>query len=201
MKYLKIIFVFVALCTVSAIRSQTQPSKEATQKYILQIFKATYGYEEIRSDGNKYVIESGQLGDYITGPYIRHTVFSDCSFLSFARKSSTDNLCSYGYEYRGINWAKMQGIEDWNIALASTSPIKFLFIKFTTNILRMGVIGHRGQNCSDNGFSGTGEKQSVNHILFPYRNEDGVRERLVKALNHLSKLEKEEQAKNDIFGQ
>jgi len=42
--------------------------------------------------------------------------------------------------------------------------------------------------------------QSVNYVLIPYLNQEGIKARLIKALDHLNKLEKEEQAKNDPFG-
>jgi hypothetical protein len=79
----------------------------------------------------------------------------------------------------------------------SNSPVKYLSISFTPNsILRTGFTSH---GCVIEGFKHYGEKQSVSHILFPYRDEEGVKERLIKALNHLSKLAKEEKSKHDPF--
>ena len=138
--------------------------------------------------GSCFAVNMGEKLDYFK--------FNNSS-IEFSRKALTEGYCTEGYEFTKVNWAKMESITDWN-GIATNSPVGVLYVKFPNNsILRTGYID---SNCNKEGFSTYGTTQSVSYVLFPYLNQEGVRERLVKALNHLSKLEKEEQAKNDPFG-
>ena len=191
MKTLNTFFIVLTLIFVSNSYAQTQPDKKTTQDYINKIFSDTFGFEQKNSSGEVYKICTS-LGNYFT-------IFfkSKSSSIYFGREAVTADRCNFAYEFTEINWAKMEYINDWD-GVATNSPVGVLYIKFPNNsILRKGRID---SNCNKEGFSRYGITQSVGFVLFPYLNQEGVRERLVKALNHLSKLEKEEQAKNDPFG-
>lgn len=186
MKTLNTIFIVLTLIFVSNSYAQTQPDKKTTKEYLEKVFVSTYNFELKRSGV-----------DYKITGYFNGFEFYNTSDFKYSMTSLTDGYCSLGYEFYKINWAKMESIADWD-GVAIDSPVSVLFIKFPNNsILRDGRIDI---NCNKEGFSRYGTTQSVSYVLFPYLNQEGVRERLVKALNHLSKLEKEEQAKNDPFG-
>lgn len=186
MKKLNTFFIVLTLIFVSNSNAQTQPDKETTLNYLNSAFDSTLYFELKFNDGVVYKIS-------FRGNYFK---FNNRS-IEFSRKALTEGYCTEGYEFTKVNWAKMESITDWN-GIATNSPVGVLYVKFPNNsILRTGYID---SNCNKEGFSTYGTTQSVSYVLFPYLNQEGVRERLVKALNHLSKLEKEEQAKNDPFG-
>jgi hypothetical protein len=172
--------------------AQTEPDKATTESYIKKIFNETEDYEDHLKEGAKYRITSwyGRAPHDLSFNY-------DNTTLSFTATAITDGMCSEGYAYRNISWAKLLNIEE-DPATTNDSPVKMLKIRFLSNsVIRTG---YTNDNCDFSGFSFYGREENVSTILFPYRNEPGVRERLIKALNHLSKLEKEEQAANDPFG-
>lgn len=184
-------FIVLTLIFVSNSYAQTQPDKKTTEKYIEKIFYETLGFELKHSTGEVYKIQIG------IGEYFRCEFYSHKGRICFGKSAVTDGKCNFAYDFSEINWAKMKSIANWN-GVATNSPVSVLYIEFPDNsILRRGYID---SDCNHEGFSSNGTTQSVNYVLIPYLNQEGVRERLVKALNHLSKLEKEEQAKNDPFG-
>ncbi|WP_159801780.1 hypothetical protein [Flavobacterium sp. MK4S-17] len=186
MKKLNTIFIVLTLIFVSNSYAQTQPDKKTTYNYIEKLFSDTYDFELKFNDGVVYKI-AFQDG------YFEFDTYN----IRFSRRALTEGYCTEGYRFSEVNWAKMESITDWN-GISTNSPVGVLYIKFPSNsVLRTGYID---SNCNKEGFSSFGTTQSVSYVLFPYLNQEGVRERLVKALNHLSKLEKEEQAKNDPFG-
>ncbi len=195
MKLPNTFFLLLSLALISNSYAQSEPDYKTTYEYIKKIFDETTGYEYITERGVVY--KSGSL-------HIRHS--HNVTYYKFNKISKNEisfgqdapsGYCSYFYEYRNIDWAKMQSIS-MVPGTASNSPVKYLSISFTPNsILREG---HTDTGCEIVGFKYFGVTQSVSHILFPYRDEEGVKERLIKALNHLSKLAKEEKAKNDPFG-
>lgn len=191
MKLLKTFFLLFSLAIVNNSYAQNEPDYRTTFGYIKKIFDETTGYEYIKGDAKYRIISSEHKNCY------NHSKEFTSESLRFSQVDETDKYCSVGYWYYNIDWAKMQSITILTDA-SSNSPVKYLSISFTPNsILRTGYIR---EGCVLEGFKRFGEKQSVNHILFPYRDEEGVKERLIKALNHLSKLAKEEKAKNDPFG-
>lgn len=198
-----LIIVFTGKCF-----AQNSFDKSAVRKVVNQLFYQTLGHEEIRENGNVYRLEEpffNMSSNTIFQLIHKLAYFSgNHSSLSFSRKAlEGSNLCSFGYSYKNINWAKIYSFEDWQMADFSVdSPIKFLVIKFNdNNITRTGYVGHRGQNCNNmNAFSNYGTEQSVDYILFPYRNLEGNRERLIKAIKQLGKLENAEQAEKDPLG-
>ncbi len=190
MKILKTLFIFLALVYVGNIFGQDLPDKETTKNYIKKIFFETEDYEEKMNNGAMYKVGGGEICGWKSMKF-------DYA-LRYCVMSKSENWCSHCFEFRNIKWEKMLSIED-DGNLAPDSPVKYLKINFIPNsILFEGYISP--SSCNENGYSYCGTEKSTSFIYFPYRNEEGVRERLVKALNHLSKLEKEEQAKNDPFG-
>lgn len=168
---------------------QSEPDKEITIEYVNKIMNDTEGYDQKNINGHEYIIHS-------------------VSFYSFALIIDVSNqntaYCSTRYYYDNINWAKVQSI-DLETSASISSPVKFLIVNFVPNSIlwkgrrydeKLGP-NFRSENCNDGVFE---ISKSISSIRVPYRDEEGVRERLIKALNHLSKLEKEEQAKNDPFG-
>ncbi len=199
MKLQKSIYLLLVLFIVNINYSQTEPDKKTTLAYITKIFNETSGYEFI-NDGIQYKIknlffnEPGNTGNISYNAAIEIKE----NYISFGQLAPS-GYCSFGYKFKNIDWAKMRNIYDANAtSVASNSPVKLLGINFTPNsILREG---HTNYKCNAQGYKYLGETQSVGFILFPYRDEEGVKERLIRAFNHLSKLAKEEQAKNDPFG-
>lgn len=191
MKKLNTFFIVLTLIFVSISNAQTQPDKKTTLNYINNIFFDTQDYEEKMNNGAVFKVGGGEICGW-----------KDMRFdyyLRYCRISTSDSWCSYCTEYRNISWEKMLSIEDSDSDLLPDSPVKYLKIIFVPNsILFEGYT--KPSSCNDQNYSYCGKEKSTSWIYFPYRNEEGVRERLVKALNHLSKLEKEEQAKNDPFG-
>ncbi len=191
MKTLNTFFLLLTFILVSNSYAQTQPDKETTYNYIKNIFFETKDYEEKMNEGAIFKVSGG---DFCGWKYMDFGF----SYLKYCRISTSDSWCSYCADYRNINWEKMLSIEDDRGPLPD-SPVKYLKIIFVPNsILFKGY--NKTSSCNDENYSFCGKEKSTSWIYFPYRNEEGVRERLVKALNHLSKLEKEEQAKNDPFG-
>lgn len=191
MKKLNTFFIILTLIFVSNSNAQTQPDKKTTQNYIEKIFFETQDYEEKMNNGAIFKVGSGEICGW------RSMEFG--YYLKYCRISTSDSWCSYCIECRNISWEKMLSIEDDDRGLLPDSPVKYLKIIFVSNsILFEGYT--KPSSCNDQTYSYCGKEKSTSWIYFPYRNEEGVRERLVKALNHLSKLEKEEQAKNDPFG-
>ncbi len=188
MKTLNTFFIVLTLLFVSNSYAQTQPDKKTTLNYVESAFNSTLNFELKTNNGVVFKIQgiSGFCDFDFSNKYIK-----------FCTIALIEGYCTDGYEFKEINWAKMESIADWD-GIATNSPVGVLYVKFPNNsILRTGYID---SNCNKEGFSTYGTTQSVSYVLFPYLNQEGVRERLVKALNHLSKLEKEEQAKNDPFG-
>ena len=191
MKTLNTFFLLLTLILVSNSYAQTQPDKQTTYNYIKKIFFETVDYEEKSNNGAIHKVGVGEICGW------KHMEFV-YNYLEYCVMSISENWCSNCFKFREIKWEKMLSIED-DSDLLPDSPVKYLKIKFIPNsILFKGYISP--STCNVNGQSYCGTEKSTNFIYFPYRNEEGVRERLVKALNHLSKLEKEEQAKNDPFG-
>ncbi|MEO6681941.1 MAG: hypothetical protein ABIN48_03865 [Ginsengibacter sp.] len=194
---MKTIFVLLTMLIVGTAYGQ---DRKTTQEYIEKIFKETTDYEEKHDDGAEYSITPISF----PCPYQGYQGISLRIFwsngekveVSYARNAKKAGYCTYGYIYRNINWAKMVSIND-DMYTSKNSPIKFLIINFTPNsVLREGFIS---KGCPTNEFSECGKIVSVSSISFPYRNEPGTRDRLVKALNHLSKLVKEEAKEKDPF--
>lgn len=190
MKTINAFFILLTFIFVSNSYAQTQPDKETTQEYIKKIFNDTYKFERISPEGYVYSLEGYRTNSF-------DIYFQSKGIIEFGLFAKTAGKCSYGYQFSEINWAKMQNIEDWK-SVASNSPVQFLYVLFPANsILRLG---YTNSDCKEDSFSYYGTQQSVNYVLIPYLNQEGIKARLIKALNHLSKLEKEEQAKNDPFG-
>ncbi len=189
--------------------TQDLPDKKTTQNYIKKIFDDTYDFDEVCQNGTIFKITSAPMPNYYNWVSYELIFYSNgTSKLSFVRKSS-GVPCSYGYRYTDINWAKLQSIQDYegfpNNPVRDNSSVKFLRLNFLPNsVLRTGYVGHAGQNChSEEGFSNSinSEPEPVSYILFPYKNEEGLVKKLVRALYHLGKLEKEEQTSNDPFAE
>ena len=189
MKTVKTIILTLIVLVSSQSFGQNEPDKETTIEYVNKIMNDTEGYENIFNGGSgDFKID--YVSEFLTG-----------SSLLFIVKPKDESLyCSIQYYYLNINWAKMLKI-DLSTITSISSPVKYLKINFVSNsILWKGYrfVPNQGKEpCNDGDFE---IERSINYIYIPYRDEEGVRERLIKALNHLSKLEKEEQAKNDPFG-
>lgn len=182
MKTLNTIFIVLTLIFVSNSYAQTQPDMEKTFNYLESKFFELNGYTIEYSDGGVFTFYSDVFTNYR---------------MKFRRIHKTEH---YRYEniYEGINYAKLISIkENVNDDLNPNSPIKRLELVFINNSIKFRGYLY-GANNSDWDRYSNGVVQSF--IPFYYRDEPGEKEKVIKAILHLSKLFKEKQAKNDPFG-
>jgi hypothetical protein len=177
--------------------AQTLPDKKTTQEYIKKICDATETLEYTSSDGIVYKIVYGlsfHSDGKVNAKYYNIGLCSyDLSRIEFGMYAVNSEKCSYAYSQFDIDWSKMQDIQDAS-DIASYSSIKLLYIRFVPNSIKR--IGFTNRYCTKYGFDWNGKQELVSYIYFPYRNEEGLRERLIKALNHLHELSKAD----DPFG-
>lgn len=181
---MKNLLTIVALCfsIATAAAQDTKPTKEETIAYIKNIVQdADENYLHWKSGSISQVYASAFSND-LAG-YASHFEGKSWDF-SYIR-------------FHQINWAKAEKIYDSSSNLLPTSPVKFLGIKFPENsILRVESYNN-----------GTYERQkeeqkNFSNVYIPYLNQEGIYNRLEKAIEHLinlSKKEAEEEKKKDPF--
>ncbi len=179
---MKLIKTLIILLLAQVAFSQGMPNKEKTYDYLQSKFYDLRGYTIEYSDGSTFTFYPDVFTNYR---------------IEFRRTHKTEH---YRYEsnYEGINYAKLISIkENVNDDLNPNSPIKRLELVFINNSIKFrGYLF--GANNPDWERYSNGVVQSF--IPIYYRDEPGEKEKVIKAILHLSKLEKEEQAKNDPFG-
>ena len=182
MKTLNTIFIVLTLIFVSNSNAQTQPDMEKTFNYLESKFFELNGYTIEYSNGGVFTFYSDVFTNYR---------------MEFRRIHKTEHY-KFEYNYEGINYAKLISIkENVNNDLNPNSPIKRLELVFINNSIKFRGYLY-GANNSDWERYSNGVVQSF--IPFYYRDEPGEKEKVIKAILHLSKLFKEKQAKNDPFG-
>lgn len=173
----------VLFLTVGIANAQdTKPTKEETVAYINKIVR----------DANSNFLhwKSGNTSNVYSSSFSNELVMYGFHLAG--------NSMNYVYNtFDQINWNKAEKINDSSSNLLPTSPVKFLAIKFPENsILRV-------QYYNDGTYERQKEnKKNFSEVYITYLDQEGVRDRLVKAIEHLidlSKKEAEEEKQKDPF--
>ncbi|RYJ36847.1 hypothetical protein NU08_4108 [Flavobacterium anhuiense] len=193
----KLLFIFVLATSLVPAQAQTVPDRKTTVEYITKLFNDVKDFEYKLKDGTIYAIDGKTVSAYSAIQFIISIGNGNYeTSLGYCFDTRDSKKLSFGQLYMKIDWAKMIKIEDSEAA--DDSAVKFLYITFTPNsVLERGY--YEEFNPYGNILRSKPDK-GTSSIYFPYKNELGVKERLIKALNHLSNLDKKEKLKNDPFG-
>ncbi|MBC7507736.1 MAG: hypothetical protein H7320_03165 [Ferruginibacter sp.] len=188
MKKILISFLFIATAFVTKAQD-AKPSKEETYAYIQKLLDEVDGYTVSYTTG---ATDKITFSTFSSNYYMQE--IKKGNYMYYGNPSNKDIGCTDNNYYSNIDFSKLNNeptsYNEANITI--TSSLKKLKLSFTSN----SVLYEKGGDCADKH-----PQQPVSQVIFVYRNEDGVKERLIKAIMHLSKLRKEEEkGKSDPFG-
>lgn len=184
MKKLLLSFLFLPF-TFIVNAQNTKPSTKETYDYI----------QNLLDDANGYTISytNGSVDKISLSYYNYRSNIKDRDYFYGGEASTKDLGCDDRNYYSNIDFSKLNGepsgyAED---RISSSSSLKKLQLTFTANSVLYELAG----TCPNKH-----AQQPTSTVIFVYRNEEGVKERLIKAILYLSKLRKEEEkAKSDPF--
>lgn len=183
MKILKTTLLLLAILIANTTFSQTMPNKKETWDYLKNKFNSTSDYIIEYKEGLSAKLEPIYLYDF--------------GAMKLKRKMIGETYY-YEYNYDGIDFAKLISInENDNEDIKSNSSVKRLTLIFVNNSIKFKGYLIGGNDPVWDRYS-NGVVQSF--IPFYYRDEPGEKEKVIKAIQHLSRLCKEEAKANDPFG-
>lgn len=199
MKALKTIITALLLLqtAISFGQGQQTPNKEETISYINKILRETVGFRYDFQDGS-----SDKVG----------TIYMNSSeiYVEWAKENKDGN--EYGWrtavsnKWTSLDFSNLLSVKDCgdkDICYPKpSSTVKELHLKFDGGVLRTKRTyneAYWGANGGDKNWRFAFRDRPTSIVWICYKDTPGTRERLIKALNHLAKLAKEEK-NNDPFG-